>query len=58
MNITWYLFPLAAAVSLVWQTSRYESIPLILQRSAKLFIQIILFMAVILGVLFALSYGI
>jgi len=58
MNITWYLFPLAAAVSLVWNTSRYEFTPLILQRSLKLFLQIILFMAVILAVLFALSYGI
>lgn len=57
MNITWYLFPLAAAVSLVWTTSRYESTPLILQRSAKLFVQIILFMTLILCVLFALSYG-
>ncbi len=55
MNITWYLFPLAATVSLVWNTSRYESTPLILQRSLKLFVQIILFMTVILGVLFALS---
>ena len=51
MNITWYLFPLAAAVSLVWNTSRYEFTPLILQRSLKLFLQIILFMAVILAVL-------
>ncbi len=58
MNITWYLFPLAAVVSLVWQTSRYESVPVILQRSVKLFIQIIVFMAIILGALFALSYGI
>lgn len=58
MNITWYLFPLAAAVSLVWTTSRYESTALILQKSLKLFIQIMLFMLVILVILFALSYGI
>ena len=57
MNITWYLFPLAAAVSLVWTTSRYESTPIILQRSLKLFLQIILFMVVILVVLFTLSQG-
>lgn len=56
MNITWFLFPLAAAVSLVWTASRYEYTPLIIQRSVKLFLQIILFMAVILAVLFALSY--
>lgn len=57
MNITWFLFPLAAAISLVWTTSRYESVPLILQRSVKLFVQIMLFMALILVVLFALSYN-
>jgi hypothetical protein len=57
MNITWFLFPLAAAVSLVWNTSRYESTGVILKRSGKMFLQIILFMAVILGVLIALSYN-
>ena len=57
MNLTWYLFPLAAVVSLVWTTSRYESTPLILARSLKLFVQIILFMVVILAALFALSYN-
>lgn len=57
MNITWYLLPLAAAVSLVWTTSRYESPEVILKRSVRLFVQILLFMALILGVLFALSYN-
>lgn len=57
MNITWYLLPLAAAVSLVWTTSRYESPEVILKRSVRLFVQILLFMALILGVLFVLSYN-
>ncbi|WP_437205428.1 hypothetical protein [Planctomicrobium sp. SH664] len=56
MNMTWYLFPLAAAVSFVWTASRYESTPLILQRATKLFLQILFFMAIILVVLWALSY--
>ncbi|WP_437228166.1 hypothetical protein SH661x_000756 [Planctomicrobium sp. SH661] len=56
MNITWYLFPLAAAISLVWNASRYESTELILKRSGKMFLQILVFMAIILAVLVALSY--
>jgi hypothetical protein len=56
MNVTWYLIPLAAAVSLVWNASRYESTELILARSGRMFLQIIVFMAIILGVLVALSY--
>ncbi|TWT42985.1 hypothetical protein KOR42_45850 [Thalassoglobus neptunius] len=57
MNISWFLLPLAASVSLVWTASRYESTPLILVRSAKLFGQILFFMALILLVLFVLSYN-
>lgn len=57
MNITWYLLPLAASVSLVWTSSRYEATDVIIKRSAKLFAQIILFMALILCVLLALSYN-
>lgn len=57
MNITWFLFPLAAAVSLVWNASRYESTEVILKRAGKMFLQIIFFMALILGVLVALSYN-
>ena len=57
MNISLYLLPLAAAVSLVWQASRYESPEVILKRSGRLFVQILVFMAIILGVLLALSYN-
>ena len=57
MNITWYLLPLAAAISLVWNASRYESTSLILKRSGRMFVQILIFMAIILGVLVALSYN-
>ena len=57
MNISWYLFPLAAAVSFVWTASRYESTELIIKRSLKLFGQIIFFMAMILIVLYVLSYN-
>lgn len=56
MNITWFLFPLAGAISLVWNASRYESTELILKRSARMFIQILIFMAIILAILVALSY--
>jgi len=56
MNITWFLFPLAAAISLVWNSSRYESTAVILKRSGRMFLQILLFMAIILVVLVTLSY--
>lgn len=56
MNITWYLLPMAASVSLVWTASRYESTPVIIRRSVRLFLQILFFMAVILVGLAVLSY--
>lgn len=56
MNITWFLLPLAASISLVWNASRYESTEFILRRSGKMFLQILFFMALILIVLVALSY--
>jgi len=56
MNMTWFLFPLAAAISLVWNSSRYESTAVILKRSGRMFLQILLFMAIILAVLVTLSY--
>ena len=57
MNITWYLLPLAAGVSLVWTASRYEATDVILKRSLKLFLQILLFMGLILVALLFLSQG-
>lgn len=56
-NITWYLFPLAMIVSLVYSASRFEIPERILRRAVWLFVQIIGFMAVVFGVLWALSYG-
>jgi hypothetical protein len=56
-NITWYLFPLAMIVSLVYSASRFELPERILRRAVWLFVQIIGFMAVVFGVLWTLSYG-
>lgn len=56
-NITWYLLPLAAVISLVYNASRYEDRTRILQQAGRTFLMILLFMAVILGVLVLLSYN-
>ncbi len=56
MNVTWFLIPMAAAVSLVWNASRYESTEVIVRRATRMFIQIVVFMAIILVVLGFLSY--
>lgn len=56
MNITWYLLPLATAVSLVWTATRYEDTEVIVRKAVKLLMQILVFMAVILIVLVVLSY--
>lgn len=54
--MVWYLFPVAAAVSLVWNGTRYESPRIIVRRAIKLYLNILLFMGVILGILIFLSY--
>jgi hypothetical protein len=56
-NITWYLFPLAMIVSLVYSASRFELPERILRRAIWLFVQIIGFMAVVFAILWLLSYG-
>lgn len=56
MSFTWYLFPLSAAISLVWTASRYESEAVIIRRSIALTFKILAVMAVILAVLFILSF--
>jgi hypothetical protein len=56
MAFTWYLFPLAFAISFVWTASRYEMTSVIVQRSISLSLKILAVMAVILLVLFTLSY--
>jgi hypothetical protein len=55
-NITWYLLPLAAAISLVYNASRYEDSARIVRQAGKTFLTIVFFMALILGVLVVLSY--
>jgi hypothetical protein len=55
-NVTWYLLPLAAVISLVYSATRYEDTQRILSRAGRLFMQILVFMTIILGVLVALSY--
>lgn len=57
IGLTWYLLPLAAVISLVYNATRYESPTRILRRSLKLFIQVMIGMAIILGVLMALSFN-
>jgi hypothetical protein len=56
IGLTWYLLPLAAAISLVYSATRYESTSRIINRSVRLFLQVLFFMGVILGVLLALSF--
>ncbi|QDU37591.1 hypothetical protein Mal4_19060 [Maioricimonas rarisocia] len=55
-NMTWFLLPLAAGISLVYSASRYEQPERILRRSGRLFAQILLFMGVILALLALLSF--
>ncbi|MCX7393767.1 MAG: hypothetical protein NTW75_06530 [Planctomycetales bacterium] len=57
-NVTWYLFPLALAISLVYSASRYELPERILGRAIRLFLQIIGFMSAAFLVLWILTYGI
>ncbi len=54
-NITFYLFPLAVVISLVYSASRFELPDPILRRAARLFVTILVFMGIVLGVLVLLS---
>lgn len=56
-NTMWYMLPLAAVISLVYSASRYEVPERILRRAGRLFVQIIVFMGIVLGLLMALSIG-
>ncbi|MBL8848631.1 MAG: hypothetical protein JNG89_03065 [Planctomycetaceae bacterium] len=56
IGLTWYLLPLAAAISLVYSCTRYELTSRIINRAVRLFLQVLFFMGVILGVLLALSF--
>ncbi len=55
--MTWWAIPLAAVVSLVWNTSRFEETRCILSRSIRMFLTLMIFMALIGGALFLLSYN-
>lgn len=55
VNKLWFLPPLALVISLVYNTSRYESPLQIIRRSSRLFITILLFMTLVLGFLYAVS---
>ena len=56
-NTTWYLLPLALAISLTYSASRYELPERILRRAIRLFLQIIGFMGAAFLVLWVLTYG-
>jgi len=56
-NVLWYLLPLAIVISLVYSASRFELRERIIQRSVRLFLQIMLFMGAVFAVLFVLSDG-
>lgn len=57
VNTTWYLIPLAMAISLVYSASRYELPERILRRAVRLFLQIIVCMGIVFGVLYLLSFN-
>ncbi len=54
-NVIWFLFPLAAVISLVYNASRYELPERILRRALRLFITIIVFMSIVLALLMFFS---
>ncbi|MGZ0171094.1 MAG: hypothetical protein ACKVHE_16185 [Planctomycetales bacterium] len=54
-NTTWYVLPLAGAISLVYSASRYELTERILRRAARLFLTITGFMSVVFVILWLLS---
>ena len=55
ISVTWYLFPLALVISLVYSASRYELPERVLRRAGRLFVNIIVFMSVVFVILFVLS---
>ncbi len=57
LQVSLYLVPLSAVISLVYSASRYELPGKILSRAAKLFGQIVGFMAVVFAVLWFFSLG-
>ncbi len=56
LPILYYMFPLTAAISLVYSATRYEEPTAILKKSFRLFMQIIVFMLGVLLLVYLLSY--
>ena len=56
-NVTYYMLPLAMAISLVYSASRYELPEYILWRAFRLFLQILGFMGAAFLFLWFLTYG-
>lgn len=55
MSYMAYLFPITAAVSLVYSATRYEQTERIFRNALDLFLRIVLFMLIALGLLWLLS---
>ena len=55
-NVTYYMLPLAMAISLVYSASRYELPEHILWRAFRLFLQIVGFMGAAFLILWFLTY--
>lgn len=56
LNITWYVLPLSAVISLAYSASRYELTQKILQRATRLFVTITVCMIVAFSLLWAFSF--
>lgn len=52
----WYALPLVVAISLVYAATRHEYMAPIFQHALRFAAWIVIFMAVVLGVLMAVSY--
>jgi uncharacterized membrane protein YccC len=57
LNVSWYLLPLAAVISLVYSASRYELPDRIVRRAGRLFLTIVGCMAALFAVLWVFSFG-
>ena len=52
---SWYVIPLTASISLVYNASRYEMPEKIIRRAIRMFVTILIGMAVLYGLLYFLS---
>ncbi len=57
LDPVWYILPLTASISLVYNASRYELPSRIFLRSLRMFVTILLAMAGLYAVLYWLSIG-